>query len=279
MERMQFNRGFTLIELLVVIAIIGILSGLIIVSMSGATEKANIAKAQVFSSSMRNSLLMNIVGEWKLDGDGKDSWRSNNGIVAGVTWETNPNNCISNGCVIFSGNLADYIQLAAITELTTGKPFTLSAWVYPQATGTYRTIMGFSSTNRLLIYANGAMLSQQDGDFNSAAIVLDNKWTYVVYWNSGTEERWYINGSLSGSPHGTTNAEWDGSFYLGQYDLIHYSFKGKMDDVRIYNAAMPTSQIKERFYAGLNKLLVGGGIAQEEYQQKIAELKNNLAQK
>jgi prepilin-type N-terminal cleavage/methylation domain-containing protein len=58
------RQAFTLIELLVVIAIIGILSGLIVVSMSGVTQKANIAKAQVFSNSLRNSLMLIIVGEW-----------------------------------------------------------------------------------------------------------------------------------------------------------------------------------------------------------------------
>ena len=41
---MQNNKGFTLIELLVVIAIIGILSGLIVVSMSGAQNAAKDAR-------------------------------------------------------------------------------------------------------------------------------------------------------------------------------------------------------------------------------------------
>ncbi|MFA5368649.1 MAG: prepilin-type N-terminal cleavage/methylation domain-containing protein, partial [Candidatus Paceibacterota bacterium] len=39
-----FHRAFTLIELLVVIAIVGILSGFIFVSMSGATNAAKDAK-------------------------------------------------------------------------------------------------------------------------------------------------------------------------------------------------------------------------------------------
>ena len=59
--------AFTLIELLVVIAIIGILSGLIITTMSGATESARIAKLKVYSNSVRDTLGANLVSEWKLD--------------------------------------------------------------------------------------------------------------------------------------------------------------------------------------------------------------------
>ena len=53
---MNKNKGFTLIELLVVIAIIGILAGIIIVSMDGTTTKANDARIKADLDSIRTQM-------------------------------------------------------------------------------------------------------------------------------------------------------------------------------------------------------------------------------
>jgi len=58
MEKIKRSKGFTLIELLVVIAIIGILSGFIAISMSGATNAAKDAKRKASIDALRKALLM-----------------------------------------------------------------------------------------------------------------------------------------------------------------------------------------------------------------------------
>jgi len=54
----KINKGFTLIELLVVIAIIGILSGLIIVSMGGATNSAKDARIKSEMDQIRSTAII-----------------------------------------------------------------------------------------------------------------------------------------------------------------------------------------------------------------------------
>ncbi|MFA6374227.1 MAG: prepilin-type N-terminal cleavage/methylation domain-containing protein, partial [Candidatus Paceibacterota bacterium] len=63
------NKSFTLIEILVVIVIVGIISAFIIISMAGISSKANIAKGQTFSNSLKNALMLNMIAQYELDGD------------------------------------------------------------------------------------------------------------------------------------------------------------------------------------------------------------------
>jgi len=104
------NKSFTLIELLVVIVIIGILAGVITITTISYINKANIAKSEIFSESIKNKLMLNLISEYRFDeGTGlttEDSWESSgDGVLdcygsgcQNPTWSTN---CVSKNCLEF----------------------------------------------------------------------------------------------------------------------------------------------------------------------------------
>jgi len=279
------NKSFTLIELLVVIVIIGILAGVIMISTSSAIDKANIAKVKVFEESVQNNLADSMVSRWSFDtgstisgsatnDDVKDVWGSNNGDITGhAPIILTKDKCVSGKCLQFDGSYNNYVQVSAIPSLKMGTSFVLSAWVYSEHTNTYRTIVGYNNTHRLLICSDGTMLSQQNGNFHSQTGAVPNqKWTHVVYWCNGSEERWYIDGVLSGVPRSIIDAEWDQAFKIGQYDLVNYAYKGRIDDVKVYNNAFSAQNIKKEYLLGLSSLLNNGSVSKEEYNKRLKML-------
>jgi len=300
------KQAFTLIELLVVIAIIGILSGLIVVSMSGVTQKANIAKAQVFSNSLRNSLMANIVGEWKFDGptgdnlpatsnDVLDTWGGiNNGTIPAApaipTIRTG-SNCVIGSCLSFDGG--DYVS----TSLYIPETSSISLW-FNTSTGGYlynfafwndaSNFFEFLPTIRTdngyfqpwaYSYVGGV---RNDFIFTFTRDHKDGKWhNMVISFKAGIGKMW-LDGTFLGQddvafvPWNTATNKTPFSigrartynFNSGSYSL----FNGLIDDVRIYNEGVSTFQVEEQYYSGLNKLLVSGGISEEEYLSKVSEL-------
>ena len=274
--------AFTLIELLVVIAIIGILSGLIVVTMSGVTQKANIAKAQVFSNSLRNALMLNLVSEWKLDGNGTDSWGSNNGTITGATTLTA--DCVYGSCLSFDGN--DYVTVPASSSLDITGYMTLAAWakvsdktatttiVSKTESGAYNLLLnntGYPSQVAGYIHVNGNYAVPRF----SISHINNGEWFYLVSTYDGSTCKIYLNGQQMNSVPITGSIGISAvDFYIGAEAASSGAttpfFTGSIDDVRIYNAAIPASQIEEQYYAGLNSLLGNGKLNAEEYSQRIA---------
>lgn len=295
----KLKTAFTLIELLVVLAIVGILSGLIIVGMNGMIQKANVAKGQVFSSSLRNTLLANLISEWKFD----ELTTAVNGTIIQDSWSEgrtgtlstgdaldklkNGDNCVFGKCLQFDGT-DDYITIAAFP--LTGTVISLDAWVKIQnkaATGS--TILGDAaqSTTVGFIYtyrgSNNNTLAWQYADGSIAAVGssssffngYDNTWVLatIVCDYANKTINFYRNGafvnsvSMSGTPVFPSTSR---VRYLGRYSTSHtYALLGYMDDLRIYNAAIPSSQIRQEYYLGLNRLLANGKISNEEYETRI----------
>ena len=287
------KKAFTLIELLVVIAIIGILSGMIVVSMSGSTEKATIAKSEVFSNSLRAGLMSNILAEWKFDeGSGTTAqetwWKTGNGTITGATYSTS---CVYGTCLSFDGT--DYVTVLHANTPVFTSAMTAMGWV--KGVSQSKVIIGqfdsnaqrswviysFANKLRVLLSADGGAIQKDYSTTNS--IAFDDKWHLVGFtYNAGTLTL-YVDGAIAAvtqNINGTCNSLFDSSAALtiGCYlasgtpaDL----FTGSIDDTRLFNAQIPTSQIQELYYAGLNNLLASGKISADEYSQRISTLSLN----
>lgn len=273
--------AFTLIELLVVIAIIGILSGLIVVTMSGVTQKANIAKSQVFSNSLRNALMANMVSEWKLDGNTSDTWGTNNGtILSTVTTETD---CVYGTCYSFNGGYINFGNVISLGETTVAMWFkSSSSYAY-----TTRSFFSFNGTNRgglnLSWAGDGRPLlyfaSSNYRYFGDTSKYSDGKWHFLVLYVAGALQNDILNSSLTIDTNRIANSSTASSqapgtwsaFYLGEGESDPYI--GFIDEVRIFRGGITALQIKEQYYAGLNSLYAKNQLNPEQYQSGILGMK------
>ena len=299
----SFAKAFTLIELLVVIAIVGILAGVIIVSMSGTTDQATFAKAKVFANSMRDSMAQSIVSEWNFDnitdyntstfvigttsGNIADSWGITNGTAVGneilIT-----NGCISGKCINFAG--AGYISTGDL-DFTDTNALTISVWT-KIGSSSGRTIIskpdlasgGGSPRYCLDMAGTGASLrffgytsEGIRGVFDETVSIKDTKWHHIVGTFNGTNWTIYIDGDKRSAAVGQgTLLNSNYNMIIGARNVDNNSsfFNGLVDEVRVYNKALTISQIKQQYLADLQKLYANKGIDDQEHQERLAELNN-----
>ena len=275
------NRSFTLIEILVVIVVIGILSAFVLVGMSSITNNANITKSKAFSNSLRNSLLNNLVSEWKLNGNANDSWGTNNGAWSGPIGSNTTANwrpeseCVSGQCLHFDGT-DDYILTTfnPSNYLTTGSPFTISVWVYVTDKTTNRNIIATTSTPRFYLRSNDGAVGLGSVSILDCYSLDEDVWQNLVVVFTGTQIKSFVNVDIKTIKSYTG----DGAFpnEAMRISISTLPFSGLIDELSIYNKELLISRIEQNYFIGLNELYKNKTITQVEYLERIAELKYNL---
>jgi prepilin-type N-terminal cleavage/methylation domain-containing protein len=280
---MQYEKqSFTLVEILVVIVIIGILSSFIFFTINDSVEKASIAKSKMFSESIRNNLLLNLVSEWKLDGNTNDSWGSNNGIPYNFPadpWKTE-SECVSGTCLNFDGE-NDYIDCGNMNSCFSNA-ITVGVWVKNTNSGSEKIIIGDGWYNDpagrswWLLKDNdnkfkfGIEVNNYEAASNSIINTTGSVWYYVVGVYDGTIIGIYVNGERGVDYLETASLSSNSSVRIGAgyySDNVGYFFRGIIDDVQIYNSIISESEIRQNYLSGLKNLYAKGLISQVEYAE------------
>jgi len=151
------------------------------------------------------------------------------------------------GCYVFSG-VDNAIGVGNLSTMTT-TDFTFTCWFYHDDTWSskgWETIFGGpsgfelqaknSTTNSPVIY----LYSWGKGNF---AYEL-NKWNHLAMVRTASETKVYLNGELKIT--GSTGSIPNGNYFVGSWrDATSQNFKGKMCDVRIYDNALSSQEVKE----------------------------------
>jgi prepilin-type N-terminal cleavage/methylation domain-containing protein len=283
-KNMRIERAFTIIELLVVIAIIGVLASIVLVSLSGTRDRAQIAKTLLYSNQVYHALGSDVVGNWNFDeGSGTTALDSsgygNHGTISGgATYTTDtPHKAAGQGAgkyaLSFDGS-NDYVSLpTAGGSGTKGNlgfadtdDFTLSIWYNGSDTGAPslgKALIGRDNTdlfaNFILNGGYAEYIHYNSGwlhNIKSLTLVANNQWHYIVYVNHSNETGdLYVDGTkeingLSSSISSATN------YFKADNLMRGYSNQytsGIIDEVRIYSAALTSAEIQKLYAEGLER--------------------------
>ena len=186
---------------------------------------------------------------------------NNTGILgSGVTWTSQGK---FGSALVFNGSSYITVNDAPSLDLTTG--MTLEAWVYPTVTPTYWSTVimkeqpgdyvyvldAGSPTNRPLL---SIVTPDSQGIAGPAALPL-NTWSHLAGTYDGTTLRLYVNGTqvtstvVTGSIFSST-----GPLRIGGNSVWGEYFRGRIDEVRIYNRALSAPEIQADMQTPINVL-------------------------
>lgn len=258
----KYSKAFTLIELLVVIAIIGILAGIVLVSLSGSKAKAELAKNISFSAQIHRAFGAYAIGVWDFDEGSGGVYTDMSGYGSHCT----PNNVtlVANDITTFNNALefngtSSYLGCGNKTSLNPLTEITIEAWVYRKGDGTgarQGIVQKYNNNNYLLEYDSAADQIKfwlQCDDIHSDEDLPLEEWTHLAAVKGRDNSmRLYVNGVIqqdtSSCAATLTNAV---NLEIGRYSGAY--FEGIIDEVRIYNETLNDSVIREHYLASLNK--------------------------
>ena len=202
-----------------------------------------------------------LVQHWPFDGDATNAVSGGvDAIVSGATLTTDRNGT-ANSAYYFDG-IDDKMTASGAAEFGTSS-FTANLWVCSTQSSGYgnllRTDDGYS-TNGWLVRFNSGKLEIWEGrsvnrSYVSTNTYSDGLWHMVTYVRDVENHvgQLYVYGSYVGG-YADTDNNVTGPLKFGTYGSGEY-YKGKMDDVSLYNRALSASEVAELYPAASSRTL------------------------
>ena len=199
---------------------------------------------------------MNLVSEWKFDGNINDSVGTNHGVITGGTYKTGSSNCMSSGCISFDG-ADDYVSIPFSQNMNISSGGSILLWVkassqnnsyiigqYPK-TGNKSWVITTASTNKMSI-----SLSKDGINTNYSLVpvtnILDNNWHLIGFTLNGNILTAYVDGvktsstNISGTVYSST-----ANLLIGATTPSIGFLTGTIDDARLFNKALSDQEVKD----------------------------------
>ena len=235
-----------------------------------------------------------LVGWWPFNGNANDeSGNGNNGTTMnGANFGADRNgqlNCsaefTTDVTVPTPANVGQYILIPHNTNMSVIN-FSISVWINPLVKNaciiTKRNASDASSASFELTHEDefqgqkGLSCSFSDNTcglggyaWSNQGIVPDSLWSHLVYVYTNSVVNQYLNGNLIYSFNsGTNSTGCNNNTATLRFGGLHWNndadwFKGKIDDIGIWNRALTQCEIQDLYNAELNSLSVSGGPDQE----------------
>lgn len=182
---------------------------------------------------------------------------SGNGHTGTFTTTTSPvwtSGKLGSGLVASNLTTGGTTNKVALSNITTGTTYTISAWIYLTSDCVnYGAIMSQDGNEGLYCYQNGGTSNKLDfwysgvppDHFSSTPLAL-NRWYHVAIVNNAGSATFYLNGVADGTVSSvpTFNANSIGNDSLSEY------LPGKLDEVRLYNRALSASDVYALYKSG-----------------------------
>ncbi len=202
-----------------------------------------------------------LVACYPFNGNANDeSGHGNNGVVTGATL-TSDRNGNANKAYYFNGT-SDYILAPNSSSLQPTNTLSVCAWVKPDVNSnqwtpvlskrytpssdpwnSYSIDGGAANNQKWLFNVSKGTAGSQSSAITTQSANYSN-WTFLVGTYDGVSQKFYVNGVLDKTISSSGNIGYSTmGFYIGNNNELSQWFKGKIDDVRIYNRALSACEI------------------------------------